>query len=101
MFGTNFFNLTAFLTPTSLFFASTLLGLLPPLFTQIFLLRRILLFLSSLEVLWPILVRRPVQLLFTGVMCTGMLLGFGAGVASCIIIWRSGQFFQGLVIGHE
>ncbi|ORY22122.1 hypothetical protein BCR39DRAFT_591391 [Naematelia encephala] len=54
MFATSFLDLTSFLTPTPLFFASPVLGQIPMLITQLFLLHRASLFLTSMECLSPI-----------------------------------------------
>ena len=99
MFGDNFLNLFGFIQPTPIFFASTMLGLIPPVITQLFLLRRIVLFVSSLEVLWPVLAKPIAKYTFLAVLGLGIAMSFSAGVASCVLIFHSGEYFIDLALG--
>ncbi|WVF66492.1 hypothetical protein IAT40_001232 [Kwoniella sp. CBS 6097] len=91
MFAVNFMNLPGFLTTTPLYFTSPFLGLIPSTLTQLFLLRRITLFLSSLDVLWPRLAHPGVKGVFVAVMGCVVLLVFVSGTMSSVLIAMSGN----------
>ncbi|WVQ94087.1 hypothetical protein IAU59_001165 [Kwoniella sp. CBS 9459] len=91
MFAVNFMNLPGFLTTTPLYFISPFLGLIPSTLTQLFLLRRIALFLSSLDLLWPKLAHPAIKYTFVVVMGCSVLLVFVSGTMSSVLIAKSGN----------
>lgn len=93
MFALNFANLAALLHPTALFFLSPFLSLFPPLITQAFLLRRSVLFISSLSTFWPRLASSSARCAFAAIMGMLILLSFGAGTVSAALIWKSGKLY--------
>jgi hypothetical protein len=90
MFGTNFLSLLQFATSDPLFFWSPFLGILSALMAQLFLLRRIVRFLSSLAMLWPILARRAVRYSFIVCMVMGMLLAAVSGAKASSAVAGTG-----------
>ncbi|OCF34936.1 hypothetical protein I316_03483 [Kwoniella heveanensis BCC8398] len=91
MFAVNFMNLGGFLTTTPLYFISPFLGLIPSTLTQLFLLRRITLFLSSLDLLWPRLAHPAIKSVFVVIMSCSVLLVFVSGTMSSVLIAKSGN----------
>ncbi|KAK4688313.1 hypothetical protein P7C73_g1808, partial [Tremellales sp. Uapishka_1] len=90
MFARNFANLSSLGDPSPLFFISPLLGLIPPVLTQGFLLRRLVLFVSSLEVLWPRLAHPCTKYTFVVVMVAGIAISTVFGSISSYLVWQSG-----------
>lgn len=99
MFAVDYLNIYAFATPNYIWFLSPFFGLFPALITQIFLLRRITLFLSSLSSLWPALDKPPIKMTFVIVMSAGIVISFIAGCVGSYYIWRSGPLWDNFV--HE
>ena len=89
MFAIHFLDLSALLHPGSTWFISPFLGLLPALITQLFLLRRSILFISSLSIFWPRLAHPLTRWIFGLVM--GGLIGLGAicGTLAGAWVWKS------------
>jgi hypothetical protein len=94
MFAQSFLDLKAFATPKFTFFLSPFLGLIPALITQLFLLRRIALFLSSLASLWPRLARKEVKFGFVGIMSIGMGVAFCSGAVGTWGLWKGGPLWM-------
>ena len=82
------------MTPTFTFFLSPFLGLFPALITQLFLLRRIVLFLSSLANLWPVLARKGVKYAFVGIMSAGIGVAFCSGTVGVWGLWKGGPLWE-------
>jgi len=93
MFALNFANLLALLHPSALFFVSPFLSLFPALITQAFLLRRTMLFISSLSSFWPRLASRPARIIFAVFMTLLILFSFGAGTVAAVLVWKSGNLY--------
>nr|XP_018266323.1 uncharacterized protein I303_00298 [Kwoniella dejecticola CBS 10117]OBR88481.1 hypothetical protein I303_00298 [Kwoniella dejecticola CBS 10117] len=91
MFATNFTNIKGFLTSSPLFFVSPFLGLIPSTLTQLFLLRRITLFISSLDLLWPKLAHPLVKYTFSAAMGFAIMSSFVTGTISSVLVWKSGN----------
>jgi hypothetical protein len=94
MFALDFMDIRRFATPDYMWFLSPFLGLIPALITQIFLLRRITLFLSSLSSLWPALDRPAVKLAFVVIMSGGIVVSFVSGCIGTYWIWKGGPLWE-------
>nr|ODO02147.1 hypothetical protein L204_00874 [Cryptococcus depauperatus CBS 7855] len=94
MFGTHFTDLGHFLTISPLLFFSPFLGLLLSTITQLFLLRRSMLFVTSLAHLWPTLAHPVVKWGFVAVLVSGIALSFGTGTMAVVIMCRTRQLWQ-------
>ncbi|RXK40708.1 hypothetical protein M231_01960 [Tremella mesenterica] len=94
MFGDNFLNIQALMKPTPLFFISPFLGLFPALITQAFLLRRTVLFISSLDVLWPRLSKPYVTRSFVVLVGCMILMSFIAGSVGSVLVWTTGRLYD-------
>ncbi|WWC97400.1 hypothetical protein V866_004279 [Kwoniella sp. B9012] len=94
MFATNFTNIAGFLTSSPSFFVSPFLGLIQTTITQLFLLRRITLFISSLDLLWPKLAHPLVKYLFASSIGIAILACFCSGTISSVLVWKSGSLIS-------
>ncbi|KAK6904868.1 hypothetical protein I203_105687 [Kwoniella mangroviensis CBS 8507] len=94
MFATNFTNIAGFLTSSPLFFVSPFLGLIQTTITQLFLLRRITLFISSLDLLWPKLAHPLVKNFFALSVGIAILACFVCGTISSVLVWKSGSLIS-------
>jgi len=82
-------NLLALLTPNVGYFLSPFLGIIPAALTQAFLLRRCLLFISSLSSFWPRLAHPVTRWIFGGIMGCLILVSSSAGTVASVMIWKS------------
>lgn len=89
MFATNFMNLLALLTPNVGYFLSPFLGIIPAALTQAFLLRRCLLFLSSLSTFWPRLAHPVTRWVFGSTIGCMIVVSSSAGTIASVKIWKS------------
>lgn len=93
-------NISKFLSPNPLFFVSPFLGILSAFITQLFLLRRIVRFLSSLDLLWPILSRPIFKYSFATCMILSILVvAIEGSIASSMIMNSGGLANLGLGLG--
>jgi len=94
MFALHFLDIQAFASPDYMWFASPFLGLFPALITQIFLLRRITLFLGSLSSLWPALDLPSIRMTFIIIMSGGIIISFVSGCIGSYWIWKGGPLWE-------
>ncbi|WVW81444.1 hypothetical protein I302_103438 [Kwoniella bestiolae CBS 10118] len=94
MFANNFTNISGFLTSTPSFFISPFLGLIQSTLTQLFLLRRITLFISSLDLLWPKLAHPLVKYFFAFSIGAAILASFVSGTISSVLVWKIGSLIS-------
>ncbi|WVQ76918.1 hypothetical protein IAR50_006597 [Cryptococcus sp. DSM 104548] len=91
MFAVNFMNIHAITMSSPLFLTSVFLGLLPATITQLFLLRRSILFLSSLSHLWPRLAHPISKSLFACIMLLAISTSFVTGTITSVLTFRVGM----------
>ncbi|WWC85493.1 uncharacterized protein L201_000357 [Kwoniella dendrophila CBS 6074] len=101
MFATNFANIQGLLVATPTFFISPFLGLIPTTLTQLFLLRRITLFISSLDLLWPKLAHPITKYTFSCAIGFAILTSFVTGTISSVLVWKSGNLINLSRAGHK
>jgi hypothetical protein len=89
MFGENFLDVQALLIPNSTYFFSPFFGLIPAFITQGFLLRRCLLFISSLFEFWPRLAHPASRWSFGVIMTLLIFFGNAQGAHAAYHIWQS------------
>ena len=94
MFADGFANVASLLQPSVLFFVSPFLGLFPATITQLFLLRRSLLFVSSLEMLWPWLARPTVTRSVAVIMVLMIMLAVASGTGGGWLLWSTGALWE-------
>jgi len=101
MFAEDFGNLNELLTSTPMFFISPFCGLFPQVLTQIFLLRRVVLFFSSLDLLWPWLAKRSVRYAFSIVISLAIIMSFISGFMTSLKLWKSGSLIALFVMNPD
>lgn len=97
MFAVDYLDIFSFATPNYIWFLSPFFGLFPAIITQIFLLRRITLFLSSLSSLWPALDKPAIKMTFVVIMSAGIVGSFLSGCIGSYYIWKSGPLWDDFV----
>lgn len=101
MFAINFANIQGLLVSKPTFFISPFLGLIPSTLTQLFLLRRITLFISSLDLLWPKLAHPITKYTFSFAIGFAILTSFITGTISNVLVWKSGDLINLSRAGHK
>ncbi len=95
-------NISKFLSPDPFFFVSPFLGILSAFVTQLFLLRRIVRFITSLELLWPFLSRKIVKYSFmAGMVLAIMVVAIEGSIASAMVMKSGGLASLGLGAGKD
>jgi hypothetical protein len=94
MFAASFADVRMALTATPLFFVSPFLGILVAVMTQIFLLRRVVLFISSLDLLWPLLAHPATKYSFSFFISLTITISNAAGVIATYEVWQSGGLWN-------
>lgn len=77
-----------------LWFLSPFLSLFPPLFTQVFLLRRTASFVSSLDILWPRLAHPAVKCVFVSLMSAAIVMIFVTGTISGWMVYSMRDLYM-------